>query len=107
VEVSWQPGSMPLPCAFALGEENLLRLPLRFAGFTGNQLHERHELPLCADAAHRAGLGRRVRLDPMTMANVLNVIRAELNRRPFCEGLSGGDEVLIPVAGVEGLLQLP
>ena len=53
------------------------------------------------------GLAVRGGLDPVTMADILNVIRAELDGGPFGQRLRGGDQVLIPVAGMEGLLQLP
>ena len=72
-----------------LGKEHFLRLPLRLAGLAGHEIHQSNQLALCADAPHHAWFGVRVSLDPVSMANVLDLIRIQFHSRPFSQCLSG------------------
>src|SRR3990172_775951 len=76
-------------------EENLLRLPFaRAFFFPGEALHQSDQFALCADTAHPAfQFGLRVRLDPMPVTDLFDLVGVEFHRFPVAQGFCCRDEV--------------
>ena len=62
-----------------LGEEDFLRLPLRSAIFTGDEIHDGDEFTGQADAAYQARLGVRGGFDTMAVLDFFNLVRGKFH----------------------------